>query len=146
MEWTCWFTLAYLIHDTMHMLMTWKFTKMKSMLLHHIFFAIIANSGACVLGNPASPTFAVNDCIVVTLIFSFMESSTIFLNIRWLVAIVLCKGQPKSKFVKLFLTINEFLFLALFIFFRYTPMYIVFLLLCSYSFILLLTTSLPVTF
>ncbi len=161
MQWTCWLTLAYMIHDTMHMLMTWKFTKNKLMLLHHISFTIISNSGGRILGDPASLlTFEVDDCIIITLIFSFMESSTIFLNTRWLIAIVLCKGQPKSKFLKLFLTVNEFLFLGCFVFFRYAPIYscyrsifsllpeisyFVFLLLCSYSFILLLTTLLPVT-
>ncbi len=126
MEWTCWVFLAYLIHDTFHMLMTWKFTKLKSMLLHHISFGIVSFIGAEIFGRPGyhSDTEVVTEIVTeITYILQLTDSSTIFLNARWIVAVVLCNGKPKSIFAKLSLAACSILFSALYLVFRYTPIY-----------------------
>ncbi len=116
MEWTTWFCQIYFICDAVHMLMSWKYTKRKSMLLHHIFFFVITSSGVrfC-LKDSMNRTAVVYSPFVI---FNLEESSTIFLNLRWFVIKVFCNGKPSSKIAKAVLGVNGYLFTSFFIFFR----------------------------
>ncbi len=113
MEWSVWLCLAYFIHDTVHMLMSWKYAKRTSMLFHHILYILISVAGLLTYSNEVTYIM-----YTPVLIFSLEESSTIFLNFRWFVIKVFCNGKPSSKFVKMLLAVNFYLFTFFFVFFR----------------------------